>query len=135
MTEQDNALIRMMRNHWQDEKDALSGEDLSRLNHARQQALATMDRPGLIRQLLPARLLMATASAMLLLMIGLHLSQPDTPQPASGLPQTQVQQDDSSPNAFDNDLELLADIDSLDLITELDFYQWLELELDEEQTL
>lgn len=135
MTDRDEALIGLMRAHWQSSIDGLSGEDLSRLNRARHKALAAQDRPVLIRHLLPTRLLMATVSAMLLLMIGLHLSQSEITSPLQGAPQAVAQQQNAEPDMLEDDYELLAEVESLDLITDLEFYQWLELELDETRTL
>ncbi len=83
----------------------------SRLNRIRQQALE--HARGRRRQWLPAGLVAATAALVLTLAVVLRTSPPPDAEPAPL-----------------EDLDLLASSESLDMLADLEFYVWLEGELE-----
>lgn len=99
----------------------LDGAALSRLNRARQAALAQRGarrRPGWAW--MPAGL--ATACALLLAVGVWHARAPHTPALAVPQPVTAVQ--GGTVNAAD--LDMIASDDSLEMMQDLDFYAWLD---------
>lgn len=89
----------------------LDAASRSRLNRIRQQALAQTRAPR--RPWLPAGLLAATAALVLALAVALRPPAPheDGPAPLE-------------------DLDLLVSSESLDMLADLEFYVWLEGELE-----
>ncbi|MEO5626235.1 MAG: DUF3619 family protein [Dokdonella sp.] len=91
--------------------DALDAATLSRLNRARQAALAQR-RPALSRWMIGA----GFAGAALALLLAFGIGQRHTPSPAG------------APVAIEQvgDADALASDDNLDLYENLDFYAWLD---------
>lgn len=95
----------------------LDAATLSRLNRARQAALAQRQRPAM-RWLLPTGL----ASACVL-MLALGIWQARTPQHPDAMP---IPTSKSVANFQPDDLEMVGGDDSLDLYQNLEFYAWLD---------
>ncbi len=94
---------------------------LSRLNQARQRALQLSERRRRSTWRRPA-LGLALASAMLLLLVPARTPPPPV---EGGLPETSL-----SPSLSPLEIALLSDAEDLDLVENLEFYAWLELEED-----
>jgi hypothetical protein len=88
----------------------LDGETRSRLNRGRQRALAELDNARPVwMQWMPAA--GVAAAAVLAVVIWTGNPAPDVPAPA-----------------MVDDIEILLDEDSLDMLEDLEFYSWIELE-------
>lgn len=88
---------------------------LSRLNQARQKALAALPKPRRWRWWQPA-LGLALASALMVMLLPQRMIEP-TVTPASD-------------TLSELDMALLDDGDELELLEDLEFYAWLEQEVD-----
>lgn len=98
-----------------DSVDALDAATLSRLNRARQAALAGRERDGIAAGWRPV----ATAAAVAVLAVALWLGQaPEAPAPG---PEAVVA---VAPEEAE-DLEIVLQDDHLDMLAELEFYDWV----------
>lgn len=88
---------------------------LSRLNQARHKALAELPRPRRWRWWQPA-LGLALASALMVMLLPQRIIEP-TVTPAA-------------PDMSELEMALLGDADELELLEDLEFYAWLEQEVD-----
>lgn len=99
--------------------EGLDAQTRSRLNRARQQALASADSNAGFRPLSPwVPATGVAAAAVIALAIWGGSPQPEEP----------------APTAMDADFEILLNADSLEMLEDLEFYSWLDLdaiELDE----
>lgn len=103
--------------------EALSGTDRSRLNRARQQALAQMEQPATQTK---ASILLPASGAVFAAVLGVAVwfgiaqtSAPDMPGAIEAyLPVTQ--------SSMPADIDVLITDDSLELLEDLDFYNWLQ---------
>ena len=111
----DSALEEKAKTLFDDSVAGLDGETRSRLNQGRQRALAELERsrPAWV-QWMPAA--GVTAAAVLAVVIWTGNPAPDVPVPAVA-----------------DDIEILLDEDSLDMLEDLEFYSWIEL--DDEDSL
>lgn len=106
-----NAWLDQIRTQLDESARDLDAQTLSRLNRARQQALAAVGRSA------PRRwhwLAMATAAALTVAMLWLPQLRTPTPEPVPVV------------EANAEDFELLTSEESLALYSDLDFYAWLD---------
>ena len=111
----DNDFEERTRRAFDDSVDALDAATLSRLNRARQTALAGRSRDGLTAGWRPV----ATAATVAVLAVALWPGQaPEAPSPE---PETvvAVAQEDAE------DLEIVLQDDHLEMLAELEFYDWV----------
>lgn len=108
----DDALVQRARTLFDDSVSELDGHTRSRLNKGRQQALAAArpDASRPLRRLLPAAATGAAAVAALLVWTGLDPVE----EPAGEIAAT--------------DLELLLEQENLDMLEDLEFYSWIEID-------
>lgn len=108
----DDALVQRARTLFDDSVSELDGHTRSRLNKGRQQALAAVrpDASRSLRRLLPVAATGAAAVAALLVWTG--LDPVDAPRD----------------NMAATDLELLLEQENLDMIEDLEFYSWIEID-------
>ncbi len=111
MNETDRNLADQAKSVLDEKLTHLDAATLSRLNRIRQRALAQTRAPR--RRWLPAGLI--TAAAALVLAIAV-LTRPPAPAPEEPAPL--------------EDLDLLVSRESLDMLADLEFYVWLEGELE-----
>lgn len=112
MSEQDKDLIDAIRRHLDSDSAALDAVTRQRLGSARQQALAQLHSASARRRhWLPAGA-MAIGAVVMIAAITVFYSNPDA-LPGAGL----------------SDMELLVETD-VELLEELDFIQWYELQMD-----
>ncbi|MDZ7769492.1 MAG: hypothetical protein U5K38_10665 [Woeseiaceae bacterium] len=107
-----DALTQRARALFDDSVRELDGQTRSRLNKGRQQALAAArpEDPRSVPRLLPAAAAGAAALAALLVWTGFDPVE----EPGGKIAAT--------------DLELLLELENLDMIEDLEFYSWIELE-------
>jgi hypothetical protein len=111
----DAAFEQRARRVFDDSVDALDAATLSRLNRARQTALARRDRDGLTAGWRPV----ATAAVVAVLAVALWLGQaPEAPGPE---PEAVVA---VAPEQAE-DLEIVLQDDHLDMLADLEFYDWV----------
>ncbi|MEE4162424.1 MAG: hypothetical protein V2I25_07920 [Woeseiaceae bacterium] len=111
----DDKLVRQAKALFDESVDALDGATLSKLNRARQRALEELDEghpAGLRTWLLPAGGAAAVA-ALAFLVVGTNDTDMRVP---------------AGVTAADSDFEMLIDENSLEMLEELEFYAWLELD-------
>lgn len=108
----DEALTQRARALFDDSVSELDGHTCSRLNKGRQQALtaARADDTRSLRRLLPAAAAGAAAVAALLVWTGLD----PVDEPGGKIAAT--------------DLELLLEQENLDMIEDLEFYSWMDID-------
>lgn len=116
----DGALERRAKAAFDESVDALDAAALSRLNRARQRALEELPRRRTRTGWLPAAATAALAVAVFAVWIGrepaLTPGSPGTPAaPVAAL----------GPSAEADDLEILLAEDSLEMLEELEFYDWV----------
>ena len=111
----DDAFEERARRVFDDSVDALDAATLSRLNRARRTALDGRSRDGLAAGWRPV----ATAAALAVLAVALWLGQaPEAPAP---VPESVVA---VAPEEAE-DLEIVLQDDHLDMLAELEFYDWV----------
>jgi hypothetical protein len=98
--------------------EGLDAATLSRLNRARQVALAQARPRATQRWFLPAG--MASACVLLLAVVAWHSRAPSSPAGLPELPFT------ASANSTGADIDLVSSDDSLELYQDLEFYAWLD---------
>lgn len=105
------------------ESESLSGAALSRLNRSRQSALAHLDTGparGKFAGLLPVSGAVLAGAVVIALWLG---TGPSITTDAPGLSEVGIPVTDSSVAA---DIDVLITDDSLELLEDLDFYNWLQ---------
>ena len=110
---QEHDLTHRARQLFDDSVQGLDGETLSRLNRARQQALDGADSPGGFQSLspwVPAAGVAAAAVFAVMLWNG------------------EAPVDEVTPSAMEADFEILMNADSLEMLEDLEFYSWLDLD-------
>ena len=116
MNDEDNKLARRAKALFDDSVGGLDAERLSKLNRARQRALDELDRrPALAgwTRLLPAGGVAAAAVLVALLVLRTDDVAIDVP---------------IAPTAAETDFELLIEEDSFEMLEDLEFYSWMELD-------
>ena len=114
-TDNDDKLVRQAKALFDESVDRLDGATLSKLNRARQRALEELDEghsAGVRTWLLPAG---GAAAALALALLVVGTNDTDMTVPAGV-------------TTADSDFEMLIDENSLEMLEELEFYAWLELD-------
>jgi len=107
----DDALVSKAKQLFDESVDGLDGATRSRLNRGRQAALSEVtSRPRRVSQWLPAGGVAAAAIALMVVWNGAE--QMDVPQ----VPEIAT------------DMEILLNEDSLEMIEDLEFYSWIDLD-------
>ena len=115
VNDNDDKLVRQAKALFDESVDNLDGATLSKLNRARQRALEELDegrQAGMRTWLLPAGGAAAVA-ALAFLVVGTNETDMRVPDGVT---------------AAGSDFEMLIDENSLEMLEELEFYAWLELD-------
>ena len=110
-TKTDDVFVERARTRFDESVDRLDGETRSRLNQARHRALSELDRGNAAwRGWVPATGVAAAAAVALVMWTG------------------GWQADDMDESAAVTDMEILLTEDSLEMLEDLEFYSWMDLD-------